>query len=718
MTGATPPIQTSEKSSPVRKTLCSQAFILMTLAAPAAMAATAPPPDPYIWLEEATSPRAMAWVDAHNAATTKVLEADPRYQVLYDEALEITGARDRIPQPRFLHGAIYNFWQDPEHLRGVLRRTSLADYRLPDPHWTVVLDIDALGKAEGKSWVFRGAQCLRPAERLCLISLSDGGEDAVEIREFDLDAGRFVDGGFHLPHGKHRVAWEDEDHILVASEFTPGDKTASGYPYIVKRLTRGQPLSAAVEVFRGSKDDGGYGVSPTVLRDGQDRTLAVIDRPLDTFHAETWVITPAGVKRLAIPTKAQVSELVDGRAIITLNEPWRVGGRHFAAGSLVSLDLAALKADPAHLEPRLVWAPGPREAGGEVSASRDNLLLTRLDNVRGRAFVYRPTAKGWTAAKLDLPDNLSVDFGSVDANSNAAFISTSGFIDPSALWLADTSAGTVEKLKTLPPKFDAAGLVVEQFEAASSDGTKIPYFVVHRKGAPLDGSTPTLLTAYGGFQVSNTPAYSAIVGKLWLERGGAYVLANIRGGGEFGPAWHEAGLGVKRQIIYDDFAAVAKDLIARKITSPRRLGIEGGSNGGLLMGVEFTQHPELWRAVVIEVPLLDMIRISKIAAGASWQGEYGDVNADPAVMAFWLKTSPYQNLKAGVAYPEPFIFTTTKDDRVGPQHARKFAAKMEQMGLPFYYYENTEGGHGAGADLKQVAHTSALTMTYLQRKLM
>jgi prolyl oligopeptidase len=660
----------------------------------------------------------MAWVDAHNAATTKVLEADPRYQVLYDEALEITGARDRIPQPRFLHGAIYNFWQDPEHLRGVLRRTSLTDYRLPDPHWTVVLDIDALGKAEGKSWVFRGAQCLRPQERLCLISLSDGGEDAVEIREFDLDAGRFVDGGFHLPHGKHRVAWEDEDHILVASEFTPGDKTASGYPYIVKRLTRGQPLSAAVEVYRGSKDDGGYGVSPTVLRDGQDRTLAVIDRPLDTFHAETWVITPAGVKRLAIPTKAQVSELVDGRAIITLNEPWGVAGNGFEAGSLVSLDLAALKADPAHLEPRLVWAPGPREAGGEVSASRDNLLLTRLDNVRGRAFVYRPTAQGWTAAKLDLPDNLSVDFGSADANSNKAFISTSGFIDPSALWLADTSAGTVEKLKTLPPKFDAAGLVVEQFEAASSDGTKIPYFVVHKKGAPLDGSTPTLLTAYGGFQVSNTPAYSAIVGKLWLERGGAYVLANIRGGGEFGPAWHEAGLGVKRQIIYDDFAAVAKDLIARKITSPRRLGIEGGSNGGLLMGVEFTQHPELWRAVVIQVPLLDMIRISKIAAGASWQGEYGDVNADPAVMAFWLKTSPYQNLKAGVAYPEPFIFTTTKDDRVGPQHARKFAAKMEEMGLPFYYYENTEGGHGAGADLKQVAHTSALTMTYLQRKLM
>jgi prolyl oligopeptidase len=273
-------------------------------------------------------------------------------------------------------------------------------------------------------------------------------------------------------------------------------------------------------------------------------------------------------------------------------------------------------------------------------------------------------------------------------------------------------------LKTLPPKFDASRDEVEQFEATSSDGTKIPYFVVHRQDGLLDGSTPTLMTAYGGFQISRTPSYSGTIGKLWLEKGGAYVLANIRGGGEFGPKWHEAGLGTKRQIIYDDFAAVAKDLFARKITSPRRLGIEGGSNGGLLMGVEFTQHPDLWHAVVIDVPLLDMIRISKIAAGASWQGEYGDVNADPKVKAFWLKNSPYQNLRKGVAYPEPFIFTTTKDDRVGPQHARKFAARMEEMGLPFLYYENTEGGHGAGADLKQAARTTALTMTYLQEKLM
>ncbi len=692
--------------------------VLAPVIAAAGLAAAQPAEDPYIWLEDVSGAKAMAWVEAHNAATTAALEADKRYPVLLAQTLEIAGAKDRIPAPEFLHGAIYNFWQDPDHLRGVWRRTTLADYRNAQPSWTTVLDIDALGKAEGKSWVFKGAECLWPDQRLCLISLSVGGEDAVEIRECDLDKASFVAGGFDLPRGKHRVAWEDADHILVASEFTPGDQTASGYPYIVKRLARGQDLSAAVEVYRGDKSDGGYGVSPAVVHDGQDHSLALIERPLDTFHSQTWVITPAGVKQLAIPTKAQIVEMVDGRVIVNLNEAWMVGDEGFPAGALVSLDLAAVKADPAHPAPRLVWAPSPSESGESVAATKNNLILTRLGNVRGQAFVYKPAAGGWTAAKLALPDNLTVGLGSTDPHSDLAFLSTTGFLDPSALWLADTATGAVEKVKTLPPKFDATGLVVEQFEATSSDGVKIPYFVVHRANLPLDGSTPTLMTAYGGFQVSNTPAYSGTTGKLWLERGGAYVLANIRGGGEFGPAWHEAGLGVKRQIIYDDFAAVAKDLFARKITSPRRLGIQGGSNGGLLMGVEFTQHPDMWRAVVIQVPLLDMIRISKIAAGASWQGEYGDVNADPAVMAFWEKTSPYQNLKEGVVYPKPFIFTTTKDDRVGPQHARKFAAKMEAMGLPFYYFENTEGGHGAGADLKQAARVTALTMTYLQEQLL
>ena len=684
--------------------------------APSAAAPSAAPADPYLWLEDVSSPRAMAWVEAHNAVTTKALQADPHYDGFYQQALTLASAKDRIPQPSFSHGAIYNFWTDADHLRGLLRKTTLASYRTARPHWTTVLDIDALGKAEGKSWVMHGLDCLRPAERLCLVSLSDGGEDADEVREFDLDTGRFVKGGFFLPHAKQDVAWEDADHLLVARAWEPGQLTPSGYPYVVKRLARGQPLSAAQTVFSGQKTD--EGVELSAVRDGQGRQLIQLVRSLDFFHHETWLVTDTGVAQLAIPQKADLSDLVDGRVIVTLNEPWSVNGASFPAGALVQMDLAAVKADPAHLKPSLVWAPGPRQSLDGETSTRDDMLLSVLDNVRGRVWALTPTADGgWTRRRLDLPDNLSVSLGATDALSNRAFLQVDGFLTPSTLMLADTARGVFKPIKALPPKFDASRDVVEQFEAVSSDGTRIPYFVVHRKDIAYDGSTPTLMTAYGGFQVSNTPYYSATTGKLWLERGGAYVLANIRGGGEFGPAWHEAGLGVKRQIVYDDFAAVAQDLIARKITSPRRLGIEGGSNGGLLMGVEMVQHPQLWNAVVIQVPLLDMIRISKIAAGASWQGEYGDVNADPAVMAFWLKTSPYQNLKPGVAYPEPFIFTTTKDDRVGPQHARKFAARMEEMGLPFYYYENTEGGHGFGADLKQGARTTALTMTYLERKL-
>jgi prolyl oligopeptidase len=692
---------------------------LTAIALPAISQAQTPDPaDPYIWLEEVSSPRSMAWVEHQNEITTNRLESDPRYAGNYAEALEIAGAKDRIPEPEFVHGEIYNFWQDADHLRGIWRKTTLDDYTSQQPHWTTILDIDALNRAEGKSWVFKGAELLKPEETRCMIELSDGGEDAVVAREFDLDASKFVDGGFSLPRGKHRISWEDKDTLLIATDWMLGDLTTSGYPYIVKRLKRGQPLSAAVEVFRGTKDDGGYGVEPSVLHDGQGRSLAFIKRPLDTFHSEHYVLTERGAKRLSIPAKADVVDLVQGRVILQLDEAWTIAGKTFGAGSVVQNELAATKASPGALRPVLVWTPGKREALNGLSSTRDKLLLGVLDNVQGKAFVYTPSGNGWKRELLKLPQNVSVSFVAADDKSNRAFINVSGFLSPTALWLADADTGALHTVKALPAKFDASHEIVEQFEAMSSDGTKIPYFVVHQKGAKLDGSMPTLLTAYGGFQIAMTPHYSGAIGKLWLEQGGAYVLANIRGGGEFGPKWHEAGLGVKRQIIYDDFAAVAKDLFARKITSPRRLGIQGGSNGGLLMGVELTQHPELWKAVVVSVPLLDMIRISKIAAGASWQGEYGDVNTDPAVKVFWLKTSPYQNLRSGVAYPEPFIFTTTKDDRVGPQHARKFAARMEQLGLPFLYYENTEGGHGAGADLKQGARTTALTMTYLQEKLM
>jgi prolyl oligopeptidase len=674
--------------------------------------------DPYIWLEEKDSPRAMAWVEAHNAKTVAALEADPRYKPFHDEALAIATAEDRIPMPAFRHGGIFNFWQDGEHLRGLWRRTTLADYRKEEPRWRTVLDVDALGKAEGKSWVWKGANCLLPEERLCMVSLSDGGEDAVEAREFDLAKNGFVEGGFFLPRSQLSFDWEDADHLLVSTDWTGQDLTESGYPYIVKRVTRGAPLAAAHELFKGYKDD--VGVFPSVLRDGNGNTLALIVRAKDFFHSETFVLNGDSADPLKIPEKASVSALVAGRAIVSLDEDWTVGGTTYKAGSVVALNLAALKDNPGQLSPTLVWAPGSRDALDGISATKDRLLLSILHNVGGRVLSFAAQADGsWAETPVALPENMALGVAATDDKSNAMFLTAQGFLTPSTLYLADAGTPAApEAVKRLPPKFDASKDVVEQFEATSSDGTKIPYFVVHRKDLTLDGSTPTLMTAYGGFQVSNTPYYSGSIGKLWLERGGAFVLANIRGGGEFGPAWHEAGLGAKRQIIYDDFFAVAKDLVARGITSPRRLGIYGGSNGGLLMGVAMVQHPELFNAIAIQVPLLDMIRISKIARGASWQGEYGDVNADPAIRAFWEKTSPYQNLRRDGKYPEPYIFTTTKDDRTGPQHARKFAARMEEYGLPFLYYENTEGGHGSGADARQSAVMTAQMMVYSSRKLM
>ena len=699
-------------------------LILATVAAAAlgmsgASAQTAAGNDPYLWLEDVSSPKAMAWVDAHNERSMAVLQNDPRYQQYYSEALSLAQAQDRIPAGSFIGGKIYNFWQDANHVRGIWRRTSIDSYATGHPDWETVLDLDALASAEKANWVWKGADCARPLERRCLINLSDGGEDKVTIREFDLGTKGFVKGGFVLPKGKQRVSWLDQNTLLVSREWKPGQLGRTGYPYIVKRLKRGQPLSAAVELFRGKPSDGGYGVSPFVLRDAQNRTLPAVVRPLDTFSAETYVLTPKGARRVAMPKKNNLVDMVDGRVIAQLDEDWTpaAGGKTFAAGSLVSMDLAQLKADPAHPKPSLIYAPGPREALEGESSSKNVLLVSTLDNVRGRTLLFTPTAKGWTRKAMDLPDNSTLFVSSASNRSDQALVGVTNFLTPPSLWLADAATGSAHQIMQQPAKFDASNLVAEQREATSTDGTKIPYFIVHRRDMKLDGNNPTLLYAYGGFEIAETPNYSSTIGKLWLDKGGVYVLANIRGGGEFGPKWHDAGLGVHRQRVYDDFAAVAKDLIATKVTSPRRLGIEGGSNGGLLMGVEFTEHPELWNAVAIQVPLLDMIRISKIEAGASWEGEYGSID-DPAVRAFWEKTSPYQNLKRDVKYPVPFIWTTTKDDRVGPQHARKFAARMEEYGLPFLYYEVTEGGHAAGANLKESAHTTALQMIYLTRRLM
>ncbi len=673
-------------------------------------------PDPYRWLEDVNGERAITWVKAENAKTTALLEKDPRYQAIYGDALRMAQAQDRIPYAVFRGGALYNFWQDSAHVRGIWRKTSLESWRTSSPAWTTVLDLDSLATAEKANWVWHGASCALPAERRCMISLSDGGEDATTLREFDLPSRAFVANGFTLPKGKQDTAWSGEDTLLVSREWTAGEVTASGYPYIVKRLARGQALRDAVEIFRGSAKD--VGSSPLTLVDGKGHRVRLISRNVTFFESELFLVRAADVVQLGVPKKFEVNDLFDGQVIARLTQDWAVGGRTLRAGSLVSFDAAAAARDPVHLAPVVILEPGPRESVSRVSATRDQLIAGVYQNVKGRVLLFGRTSAGaWTRRSVALPDNMSTDVMSADLRSDRAFISVTGFLTPSSVWLADAKQGTAVPVKSLPPRFDASASAVEQLEATSRDGTAIPYFLVHPRNMKRDGSNSTVLYAYGGFEISLTPSYDEHVGKLWLERGGVYVLANIRGGGEFGPAWHEAGLKTHRQVIFDDFAAVAQDLITRKITTPQRLGIQGGSNGGLLMGVEFTQHPELWNAVDIQVPLLDMLRFEQIAAGASWVGEYGSVS-NPDERAFLASISPLHNVKPGVAYPTPLVWTTTKDDRVGPQHARKFAARMSDLKLPYLFYEVIEGGHGAGANIEQRAHTSALEYTYFARQLM
>lgn len=678
-------------------------------------ASSTAPADPFLWMEDKDGARAMAWVKAENAKTLAVLQANPQYQQRYDDALAIAQSKDRIPFPSFIRNQLFNFWQDQAHVRGIWRTTTPASYATQSPQWTTVLDLDALAKSENANWVWEGAQCYWPAETRCLISLSDGGEDAHTVREFDLAKNAFVNGGFVLPRGKQSAVWESDKSLLVAREWKPGDLTTSGYPFIVKRLARGASLSSAVEIFRGKPSD--VSVSPITLDDGTGHQAVLIDRGVTFFTSQIFLETPHGLVQLALPPKVQVQSLVDGQLIFEIDQSATIDGTAIPDGALIAVGLAQALAHPNHLKPTVVFAPGPRQSIGGVGATKRNLVLTMYDDVKGRAIVYSRAGNGtWTHRQIALPDNASIDLIDANLRDDSAFVSVRSFLVPTTLWSVDAGAATATTIKALPSQFDASKLSVDQYEATSKDGTKIPYFIVHPAAMKLDGTNPTVLNAYGGFQVSETPFYSGVVGKLWLEPGNVFVLANIRGGGEFGPAWHEAGLKTHRQRIYDDFYAVAQDLVSRKVTSPRYLGIMGGSNGGLLMGVEFTQHPEMWNAVDVQVPLLDMLRYEQIQAGASWVGEYGSVSV-PEERAFLASISPYDNLKAGVTYPEPLVWTTTKDDRVGPQHARKFAAKMASMGIPYLFYEVTEGGHGAGANLKERAQTSALEWTYFSMKL-
>ncbi|HZZ68267.1 MAG TPA: prolyl oligopeptidase family serine peptidase [Phenylobacterium sp.] len=664
--------------------------------------------DPFRWLEDIDSPRSMAWVEGQNVKSAKRLEGDPRYEVFRKEALAIFTAQDRIATPRFRAGGVDNFWQDGAHVHGIWRHTTLTSYRTANPQWQTLLDLDALSKADGKNWIWKGADCLKPAQTLCLVHLSNGGSDAVEDREFDTTTGKFVEGGFFFPDGKQNIRWIDHDTLIAARAWTPAEVTQSGYPYVVKIVKRGggQPK----EVFRGSKTDVQNGGAVLEGEHGVDGVM--INHGLTFYQREFSLLGDTGLRAIPLPKKVEYDTYVDGQLVFTIKEDWQA----FKAGAVISYELADLKRDPATAKPQLVFMPGAHDAVERVGSSKDRLVVVLLQDVKGAVDTYDHKAGVWLPRRLKLPANANINLVSASEDDNQLFFTAEGFLDPTSLWLADAD-GAIAKVKQLPAQFDASKDVVDQHFATSTDGTKIPYFLVHRKDMKLDGSTPTQMFGYGGFELSEPPAYIPQMGKLWLERGGAYVIANIRGGGEFGPAWHEAALREHRQRAFDDFASVARDMIARKITSARHIGIYARSNGGILTTVSMTQHPELFNAVVVESPLIDMLRYNHLSAGASWMAEYGNPDI-PADREFIAKYSAYQNLRPGVKYPEPYITTNTRDDRVHPGHPRKFAAMMESMGLPYLYYEQTFGGHANDADPELNARRWARHYVYLSQKLM
>lgn len=677
--------------------------------------------DPYLWLEEVEGEKALDWVTAQNERTLEELQSGPLYEKYYDAALEVLTSKERIPYGTIRDGMVYNFWQDETHVRGLWRRTPLESYASDSPDWETILDVDKLAETEEKNWVYKGANCFKPEggdKWHCMVSLSDGGKDAVVQREFDLETKSFVEDGFVTPEAKQGLSWVDENTVLIATDWGEGTTTESGYPFIVKRWTRGTPLDAAEEVLRGDAED--VGVFSMVLEkeDGTRLQGAVV---ADTFFTSSYYWLPDGESepvKWPIPPKSSPEGIYKGWLMLTLQQDWSPEGQDktFQSGDLVAFDLDTFLETRTLPPVSLVFHPDESQAVNGVAIAKGAALLSIDENVVGKVLKLEPGESGWTTSELELPGKGQAGIAFADKKSNTAFLNYEGFLTPDSLLRYDASTGEVSLLKSLPAKFDTDGLTVDQHFATSSDGTQIPYFVVHREDMPLDGTTPTLLYGYGGFQVSMNPSYSAVRGRLWLEQGGAYVLANIRGGGEFGPDWHQAGLKQKRQVIYDDFIAVGEDLIERGITAREHLGIQGGSNGGLLMGVMLTQRPDLWNAVVIQVPLLDMLRYHKLLAGASWVDEYGD--PDVADERAFLETiSPYHTFDPAEDYPTPFFVTSTKDDRVHPGHARKMAKLFEATDKPFLYYENTDGGHSAAANQKESARRNALEHVYLTRRL-
>ncbi|MFN8227459.1 MAG: prolyl oligopeptidase family serine peptidase [Mycobacterium sp.] len=659
--------------------------------------------DPFLWLEDVTGDAALDWVRDHNAPTVAEL-CDDTFEHMRAEALEILDTDSRIPYVRRRGDHLYNFWRDGANPRGLWRRTTLDSYRTDEPEWDVLIDIDALAAVDGENWVWAGADVIEPDLTLALISLSRGGADATVVREFDLRTRKFVEDGFNLPEAKTSITWEGADSVLVGTDFGPGSLTDSGYPRIVKRWRRGQALAEAATLFEGSASDVsvGAGYDPTP---GYERLF--ISRSTDFFNREYYELRGEQPVLVEVPTDASISAHREW-LLIRPRTDWQVGSTLHPAGSLLAAKYDEFLTGTAELT--VVFEPDAHTSLESFSWTRDRLILLTLADVASRLEITTPGS--WHREPVaGIPPNTNTVIVDVDEYGDEIFVDCSGFTVPSRLLWGHAGESLVE-VKSAPSFFDATDLAVSQHFVASADGTRIPYFVVgHRDRS---GPGPTLLGGYGGFENSNLPGYAGVLGRLWLARGGTYVLANIRGGGEYGPRWHTQAMRENRHLVYEDFAAVATDLVDRGITTVPQLGAQGGSNGGLLMGVMLTRYPELFGALVCSVPLLDMKRFHLLLAGASWVAEYGDPD-NPADWAFMEAFSPYQNISATADYPALLMTTSTRDDRVHPGHARKMTAALEAAGHRVRYYENIEGGHAGAADNAQTAFKTALTYEFLWR---
>jgi len=680
---------------------------------PAPAATTATSDDPFLWLEDIHGDRSMDWVKHENAKTAERFIGNAEFDKTRDRILQVLDSDARIPMVNRMGHWLYNFWRDKAHPRGIWRRTTLDEYRKADPKWDVVLDIDALNKAENQRWVFKGAQCLKPEYERCLISLSPDGGDAVRVREFDLSSKSFIKDGFDLPVAKTQVDWIDHDTLFVGTDFGPGSMTESSYPRIAKEWKRGTPLASASTVYEGKLTD----LAVSAMHDstpGYERDFVQIAK--DFFHSEMYQRVNGKLVRVDVPDDASADAHREWLLVHT-RSAWTVGGETYPSGALLAANYDQFMAGKPHFT--VLFKPDAHTSLASYDWTRHHLILDVLDDVKSRLEVLTPpqmaTPDGqWKREAMPGAPAMST-IGVIDTDpdhSDEYWLEVTGYLTPSSLERGVLGGSPIETLKQEPAFFDAAKFTVSQHFVQSKDGTRVPYFEIAPKNLKLDGSNRTLLYGYGGFEVSLQPHYSGSIGRAWLERGGVYVVANIRGGGEYGPDWHQAALKAKRPRAYEDFAAVAQDLIKRGVTSARHLGAEGGSNGGLLMGNMLTTYPHLFGAIACEVPLLDMKRYTHLSAGASWMAEYG--NPDTSDWNFIKTFSPYQNVEKDGDYPPVLFYTTTSDDRVGPVQARKMAAKMQSMNLPnVWFYENLEGGHGSGADNKQSATMHALAYDFL-----